>query len=317
MFDLWCDHEGCRKGDRGSAWAWAVLKGDVWATHGKAVANSATYFPRSFDRTPRNPAEKLSSGYKAWELLLYFYGLGPGLFFSIIPEAYYRHYCKLVVGIRIIYQHRISRQQLLLTHKPLLEWVLKFELLYYQRKIEHLHFVRQCVHSLTHLGPETARTGPPSLSAQWTMEQIIGILGSLIKQPSNPFANLTEQAKKIAEVNAMVAIWPELDPAKGDPHGSIDIGHGYILLGPKDEQPYGLSDGEKMALAQFYSGFPTPGSIPPRSIYRWGRLQIPTEQTARSYWKEVVRSSKTARTDRNLKVRDLTLELWILLMQIS
>ena len=51
-----------------------------------------------------------------------------------------------------------------------------------------------CVHSLTHLGPETARIGPPSLLAQWMMERIIGILSSLIKQPSNPFANLTEQA---------------------------------------------------------------------------------------------------------------------------
>ena len=89
MFDLWCDCEGCRKGDRGSVWKWAVLKGDVWMTHGKAVASSATYFPHSFDHTPRNPAEKLSSGYKAWELLLYFYGLGPGLFFSILPEEYY------------------------------------------------------------------------------------------------------------------------------------------------------------------------------------------------------------------------------------
>ena len=78
MFDLWCDREGCRKGVQGD-WDWAVLKGDVWKAHGKAVANAALWFPRSFDRTPRNPAEKLSSGYKAWELLLYFYGLGPNV----------------------------------------------------------------------------------------------------------------------------------------------------------------------------------------------------------------------------------------------
>ena len=303
MFDLWLDREGCRKGDQGGTWKWAVLKGNVWTTHGKAVAKAAVFFPRSFDRTPRNPAEKISSGYKAWELLLYFYGLGPGLFFGILPEEYYRHYCKLVVGIRIIYQRRISRQQLLHAHKLLLEWVLEFELLYYERKIERLHFVRQCVHSLTHLGPETARIGPPSLSAQWTMERIIGILGSLIKQPSNPFANLTEQAKKIAEINALVAIWPELDIAKREPHGSINIGHGYLLLGPKDEKPYGPSDAEQIALTNFYSGLQNPGSLPPKSIYRWGRLQIPTEQVARSHWKEVLRSSRTARTDRNLKVR--------------
>ena len=316
MFDLWMGREACRKADPRSTWEWAVLKGDVWMTHGRAVANSATCFPRSFDRTPRNPAEKLSSGYKAWELLLYFYGLGPGLFFHILPEEYYRHYCKLVVGVRIVYQRRISRQQLLFAHKLLLEWVLEFELLYYQRKIERLHFVRQCVHSLTHLGPETARIGPPSLSAQWTMERIIGILGSLIKQPSNPFANLTEQAKKIAEINALIAIWPELDSVKQDPHGSINIGDGYILLGPKDEKPYELSDAEQTALVTFYSGLPHPGSVPPRSIYRWGRLQLPTEQVARSYWKEVVRSSRTARTDRNLKARKLTFKFSLSLTSI-
>ena len=306
MFDLWCNRDGCQKGDPHGVWDWAVLKGDVWTTHGKAVADAAKYFPRSFDRTPRNPAEKISSGYKAWEFLLYFYGLGPGLFHGILPEVYYRHYCKLVVGIRIIYQCQISRPQLQLAHKMLLEWVLEFELLYYQRKIERLHFVRQCVHSITHLGPETTRLGPPSLSAQWTMERIIGIFGSLIKQPSNPFANLAEQAKKVAEINALVAIWPELEPEVKDPHGSIDIGQGYLLLGPKDEKPYDLPQAEQTALEQFYSSFPNHGCIPPRSIYRWGRLRIPTEQIARSHWKEVVRSSRTARTDRNLKVRELT-----------
>ena len=306
MFDLWRDREGCRKWDPTGIWDWAVLKGNVWTTHGKAVANASTCFPRSFDRTPRNPAEKMSSGYKAWEFLLYFYGLGPGLFYELLPEKYYRHYCKLVIGIRIIYQRTISRQQLQLAHKLLLEWVLEFELLYYQRKVERLHFVRQCVHSVTHLGPETDRLGPPSLSSQWTMERVIGIFGSLIKQPSNPFANLTEQAKKVAEINVIVSIWPHLERFKENPHGSIDIGAGYLLLGPKDTKPYDLSNKEKSALEKFYSGPPDTVSTPPSSIYRWGRLRIPTEQVARSYWKEVIRSSRTARTDRNLKVHDIT-----------
>ena len=305
MFDLWCAREECRKGDPDGEWDWAVLKGDVWKTHGKAVADAAQFFPRSFDRTPRNPAEKISSGYKAWEFLLYFYGLGPGLFYNVLPRKYYLHYCKLVVGVRIIYQRRISRPQLQLAHKLLLEWVLEFELLYYQRRIERLHFVRQCIHSLTHLGPETDRIGPPSLSAQWTMERIIGILGSLIKQPSNPFQNLTEQAKKIAEINALIAIWPDLDRSKNDPHGSINIGDGYLLLGPKDIRPHDLTLSEQTAVDNFYSGLLSPDSIPPRSVYRWGRLQIPTEQIARSHWKEVTRSSRTARTDRNLKVHGI------------
>ena len=296
MFELWCDQPGesCRKGDPDGVWPWAVLTGDIWKAHGKAVADAAQYFPRSFDRTPRNPAEKLSSGYKAWELLLYFYGLGPGLFYGILPEPYYQHYCKLVVAIRIVYQREITHQQLKLANKYLLKWVIEFECLYYQRKLERLHFVRQCVHSLTHLAPETHRLGPPSLSAQWTMERVIGILGSLIKQPSNPFANLAEQAKKVAEINTITTMWPDLEHSKHDPRGSIDIGQGFLLLGPRDSKPYPLSPAERTALAIFYSSLPDVESVLPQSVYRWGRLQIPTEQTARSHWKEVVRTSNAA-----------------------
>ena len=100
MFELWCEHDNCQKGDSSrDIWDWAVLKRNVWKTHSEAVAAAASCFPYSFDHTPHNPADKLSGGYKAWELLLYFCGLGPGLFYGILPEAYYKHYCKLVVGI--------------------------------------------------------------------------------------------------------------------------------------------------------------------------------------------------------------------------
>ena len=190
------------------------------------------------------------------------------------------------------------------------EWVVEFEVLYYQRKPERLHFVRQCVHALTHLGPETFRLGPPSLSAQWTMERMIGYLGSLIKQPSNPFANLTEQAKKVAEINAIIAIYPRLERKKKDPRGSIDLGNGFLLLGPKDQKPHHFSSVEKTALDNFYSGLSNTELVPRRSFHRWARLQLPTLQVARSYWKEVDRSSRAARTDRNLKVRELILIMY-------
>jgi len=174
MLELWRGQGNCWLGDTsGDDWPWAVLKGDVWKAHGKAVADAASHFPQSFDHTPRNPAEKLSSGYKAWERLLYFYGLGPGLFYGLLPEVYYRHYCKLVVSIRIMYQNMITLPQLKLAHQYLIEWVMEFEVLYYQQKTARLHFVHQCVHSLVHLVPKTLRIGPPSLSAQWTMERVI------------------------------------------------------------------------------------------------------------------------------------------------
>jgi hypothetical protein len=42
-----------------STWSWAVFRDvNTWQAHGTAVAAAAQYLPGSFDRKPRNPAEK-------------------------------------------------------------------------------------------------------------------------------------------------------------------------------------------------------------------------------------------------------------------
>ena len=298
LLDLWCARPEARDYDRTTVWPWAVLTGDVWVQHGKTVANAATFLPTSFGRPPRNPQEKISSGYKAIELLNYIYGLGPGVFFRVLPEDYYSHFCRLVRAIRIIYQQTITRDQLNTAHRLLLQWVLDFEILYCNRNQDRLHFVRQCVHSLTHLGRETHRLGPLCLSSQWTMERVIGYLGSLLRQPSNPFRNLAAQTRRVAISNSLFAIWPDLDKTEENPRGSIELGDNYLLLGPKDVSPHQLSLSEQTALEEFFD----PGNIDLTSIYRYGRLKIPTGQTARSRWKETDRCSDMARTDRNIKV---------------
>jgi hypothetical protein len=46
-------------------WDWATLTGKTWETHGKRVTDVRQYLPGSFDRPPRNIAEKINSGYIA------------------------------------------------------------------------------------------------------------------------------------------------------------------------------------------------------------------------------------------------------------
>ncbi|KIJ95010.1 hypothetical protein K443DRAFT_42590, partial [Laccaria amethystina LaAM-08-1] len=53
--------------DPPSNWPWAVLQEEIWESHGMAVSAATPYLPGSFDRPPRNIAEKINSGYKAWE----------------------------------------------------------------------------------------------------------------------------------------------------------------------------------------------------------------------------------------------------------
>jgi hypothetical protein len=105
------------------------------------VGDTLHYLPSSFEHPPCNIAEKLTSGYKAWEFLLYLYGLGPGLLLDVLPDSYYKNYCKLVYGMRIMNQHRISLSNVREAHMVLTSFAQEFEVIYCQRKSTHIHFV--------------------------------------------------------------------------------------------------------------------------------------------------------------------------------
>jgi hypothetical protein len=173
---LWRGTFDCDKTDSQSTWPWAVLRGDVWEAHGRDVAAATPYLPGSFDCPPRNPAEKISSSYKAWEFLLYLYGLGPGVFYNVLPQTYYQHFCKLVFVVHIINEHQIKTEDLQAAHQVLVEFAYEFKLLYYQHRTDRLHFVRQSIHALTHLALEVIQLGPLICSSQWTMKWTIGNL---------------------------------------------------------------------------------------------------------------------------------------------
>ena len=161
LVTLWRGTLEHSKDDNPSTWPFAVLRdSQSWQTHGAAVAAANRYIPTCVEtRTPGNPAEKISSGYKAIEYLVYIFGLCPALLYGVLPPEYYYHFCKLVFGIRIIHQRHKSRDHLVAAHKALLEYVYQFELLYYKRKMTRLHFIRPCIHALVHLVPDHFRTG--------------------------------------------------------------------------------------------------------------------------------------------------------------
>ena len=106
-----------RMTDSKLTWDWATLTGDTWIQHGKLVATATQYFPSSFHHPPRNPAEKISSGYKATEWYLYIFGLGPGFFRTFLPRKYWRNFCKLVHGIRAIIRGALLQSRF---EKPIL-----------------------------------------------------------------------------------------------------------------------------------------------------------------------------------------------------
>jgi hypothetical protein len=289
-------------------WDWAVLQGETWKLHGKTVGDMKPYLPGSFDRPPRNPAEKISSGYKAWEFLTYVFVLGPAVLYGILPDKYWRNFCKLVVPTRIIHQRSITSIQLQKAHKLFVEFIEEFELLYYQRKPERLHFCRPSLHALPHLAPETTRIGPPCYYTQWTMERTIGNLGEEIKQPSNPYANLSQRGIRRAQVNALKAMIPDLEPDTTRlPRGAMDLGDGFILLRARDDTPQVINGkaGEVIRLyMEHIDEEESEGGLEPWSprVTRWARLRLPNGQIARSSWKEKLKPLERWRMSRVAKV---------------
>ena len=310
LLGLWRGTINCYGNDKHHNWPWLKLqKGPVWESHGKTVEMATKYLPSSFDRAPRNPAEKINSGYKAWEYLLYMFALGPALFKSILPELYFRNYCKLVRGVQILQQRSIPREQLVQATQLLHEFVHEFEELYYQRKTSRLHFVRQSIHLLTHIASEVTRAGPLACYAQWTMESAIGSLGDEIRQDQNPYANISQRGILRAQFNAIQSmITLSLKNESKLPSYSMDLGDGYALLTTCDNVSRKVSEGEAMAIMKLWDarGWPNLHGWT-RKVKRWARLQIPNGQIARSVWGDG--SSKKRRRTTIVKVCFILLHL--------
>jgi hypothetical protein len=301
LLKLWRGTLECDDNDNKATWAWAVLTGDLWKAHGKAVASAKPYLPGSFDRPPRNPVEKINSGYKAMEYLNYFYVLGPAVFYDVLPLEYWRHFCKLVYGVRIIYQKRITTPQLCTAHAALVSFANDFELLYYQRKDTRIHMVRMSIHLLYHLAPEVRRVGPGICSSQYMMEREIGILGREIKQHSSPYANLSRRGLRQSQVNALTAMIPDICTVGYTiPRGGLDLGDGFVLLGPTDDNEREATRPECIAIENYLLAHGITGNA--NKVIRRGRLRLSNGQIARCVWAERTRSLEKSRMARAVKV---------------
>ena len=207
-----------------------------------------------------------------------------------------------MAGVRLLHQQSITKAELVRGHTLLVEFENGFELLYYQCKESRLHFCRQSIHALLHIGPEIPRLGPGVCYTQWTMEQTIGNLGQEIRQPSNPFSNLSERGVHRSQVNAITSILPELVREKPFPRISKDLGSGFILS-MQDRIFHQVSNAEMEAIRVFYRAH---NEIVADDwvcrVQKWARLQLPNLQFVRTAWREKMRPLEKTRMARNITV---------------
>ncbi|KAF8220834.1 hypothetical protein L208DRAFT_1331490 [Tricholoma matsutake] len=233
------------------------------------------------------------------------YALGPALFYSVLPEKYWKHFCKLVYGVQIIYQHKIQFADLQKAHDALIQFAHEFELLYNQQRPDHIHFVQQSIHGLMHLATEILCIGPGICSSQWTMERVIGSLGQEVCQPSNAFANLSRKAIQRCQVNALKAMVLNLNryvPAD-IPQTAINVGNGFVLLRAQDTTAQVMLDYEKDALGKYFKDIQDIDDLDDEwhpMVTRWARLRLPNGQITCSTWKE--KEKAKVQITRNAKV---------------
>lgn len=181
-------------------------------------------------------------------------------------------------------------------HQTLIDFVCKFEDLYYQHKASQIHFVHQSIHMLTHIAPETLHAGPLSCYSQWTLETTIGNLGWEIWQDCDLYSNLTQHAILCAQLNSSNAHFPKVQLEFNNPSSLLGNAHifegyeGYVMLPCCEVHPNLLDDNELAALMLYWrmQGWPTWDSWQ-NAVCRWAKLQLSNGhgQRAQSIWFEL------------------------------
>jgi hypothetical protein len=280
----------CNDRDDKATWDWChdFCVSQNFKKHGERVDGFRWRVPSWAGRPPQNPFKKLSSGWKAIEALIYFFGMCPLLFEEYLPEEYYQHYCKLVRIFEILQQDTITSED----HDELTTLVIEYaegiETLFVQRQAYRVHFVRPWIHSLLHMPAEVARIGPLSYYAQWTLERLIGLLEDDLRLHSDPYANIAHIAQRMCSRNALISMMPELGPpARQLTSADLNVGEGYALLHPCDKVDQLLTPDEVRAVQVFAEERWNEGDqFDSHRAVRYQRLATPAGPVTRSTLKE-------------------------------
>jgi hypothetical protein len=182
----------------------------------------------------------------------------------------------------------ITPDELLESHECYSEFSDEFELLYIQRRADHIHFVHPVIHILSHVPADTVRKGPRALHGQWLLERTIGNLGEELRQHSTPYTNISQCAIGRCQVNALKSIIPDFEPPEKIPHNSVDLGSGYFLLGATDNCRCAVCPVEATAIQEYLEDKFGPDIAEEwqPSVVQRACAKIPNSQIACSLWKE-------------------------------
>ncbi|KAI0027449.1 hypothetical protein K488DRAFT_74530 [Vararia minispora EC-137] len=239
LIALWRATLECDVGNNQASWDWTVLhEPKTWKQHGHLVAAAS---------------EKINSGYKAWEFLIYIYGFCPALLYGILPDVYWCNFCKLVLSIRILHQRVILKVELRLAHK----WPIE--------------------HSIGNFGKQIRQPSNPfqNLAVHGIQRTCINALHAIYPQFADPSQSLRGSVDSASGYTLLHKLDNTYRPVQCCAGGTC------LTEGCCEHQAFDIFWQDELGMAEKDATFGWSGEVK-----RWGRLSIPSGQIARSEWVE-------------------------------
>ncbi|KAI0309125.1 hypothetical protein OF83DRAFT_1072534 [Amylostereum chailletii] len=205
---------GCFKGlDEGSGSY--EIESTVWDAIGAASAASSSTIPGCYGARPPNfVADKSSTTADTWSFWSLY--IGPVLLERRFKNRkYYDHFVALVHLLQLCMQFTITEDEIETIRLGFIDWVTKFEELYYQHDPARVSACPLTIHALLHLAAMIKSCGPVWAYWAFAMERYCGLIRPAIKSRKRPDASLDRfvvECAQLYQVSLLYGLEDEILP---------------------------------------------------------------------------------------------------------
>ncbi|CAE6497313.1 unnamed protein product [Rhizoctonia solani] len=170
-----------------------------WMMVGLLTAWATRTIPSVFVGTLPDIAQDQSL-FKAEAYSFWIQYLAPILLKDVMPRKYYNHVLALREIILLCLQFKITRIEVDELQAMINNWVLKYEMYYYQYQTSRLPTCPLTIHALLHIPYYILRTGPLWASWAFVMERFCGRLLPAVRNRTRPYIQLDNYIKRRAQL---------------------------------------------------------------------------------------------------------------------
>ncbi|KAF8698921.1 Transposase family tnp2, partial [Rhizoctonia solani] len=170
-----------------------------WMMVGLLTARATQTIPSVFVGTLPDIAQDQSL-FKAEAYSFWIQYLAPILLKDVMPQKYYNHVLALCEIILLCLQFKITRIKVDKLQAMINNWVLKYEMYYYQYQTSQLPTCPLTIHALLHIPYYILQTGPLWASWAFVMERFCGRLLPAVRNCTRPYIQLDNYIERRAQL---------------------------------------------------------------------------------------------------------------------